>query len=262
MAPTFGNPLDDLFAENLRMVEPSSLTYKGKRGHEFTIHVDDDCREPASKKGTASENSILKMKGANKPAAKKKPVPQKVKVYKTKSGRTILGETSGNSSRTPSPRCPTTPYALNPSDVNWENQENWSPNMSPVVSTPATSVYQGSPSPSPRFDTQHTRVQTEPGNAFVHVDGVHIPRPLPCNTTLYREFDVPTWATKKAIKAAFKRLALIFHPDKHQGHMFTEAYANQMMERLLAAREVLLDDVLRAKYDADGILPTGWTFDG
>jgi hypothetical protein len=261
MTPNFGLFMDDPFTGNMPMGGPSSSMIKGKRGREFTIYTDDDCYEPALKKVTASENNIVKSKGSKKPAAAKKPVPEKIKIHTTKSGRTILGElpTSGNSSPTPSPRCPTTPYTLSPSDPNWENRENWSPNTSPAVSTPATSVHQGSPSPSPRFDTQFTRMQTE---AFVQVDGTHIPRSSPCNLALYREFDVPTWATKKAIKTAFKRLALLFHPDKHQGHTFTEAYANQMMERLLAAREILLNDVLRAKYDTDGILPTGWPFDG
>jgi hypothetical protein len=258
LSPSFGSPLDDASTDNLPKSEPSPMTTKGKRGREFTIHVDDDCCEPALKKATASENNIPKTKGSKKSAAKKKSVPKKIHVYKTKSGRTILGDlsSSGNSSPTPSPRLPTTPFTLSPFDLDWENLENYESQTAPAVSTPATSFDQATPSPSPRFETLLT---SEPATPVVHRRTRFQP-PRPCNLVLYHELDVPYWATKTAIKAAFKRLTLLFHPDKHQGNKMTEEYATKLTERLLAAREILMDNVLRAKYDADGILPEGWPF--
>lgn len=80
---------------------------------------------------------------------------------------------------------------------------------------------------------------------------------------LYHELELEDWkASEETIKNAFQSIAVRVHPDKVSGDEEVAAAANQKMQRVLAARNVLLDDVQRRKYHEDGVLPATWPFDG
>ena len=69
--------------------------------------------------------------------------------------------------------------------------------------------------------------------------------------TLYQVIQVDPHADQDVIEAAFKRLALKYHPDKS-----TSPDAPERMRELIAARDVLTDPGKRGRYDASiGIKP-------
>jgi DnaJ-class molecular chaperone with C-terminal Zn finger domain len=61
----------------------------------------------------------------------------------------------------------------------------------------------------------------------------------------YKILGVPRTAEKKAIKSAYRKLALEWHPDKNED----KEKAEQMFQDISEAYEVLSDDEMRAKYD-------------
>lgn len=61
----------------------------------------------------------------------------------------------------------------------------------------------------------------------------------------YKILGVSRTAEKKAIKSAYRKLALEWHPDKNED----KEKAEQMFQDISEAYEVLSDDELRAKYD-------------
>ena len=71
----------------------------------------------------------------------------------------------------------------------------------------------------------------------------HGPRPQ-SQPTLYEVLQVHHNAEPEVIEAAFKRLALKYHPDRSR-----EPDAAARMRELIAAREVLADAEKRAIYD-------------
>jgi len=69
---------------------------------------------------------------------------------------------------------------------------------------------------------------------------------LPAEADLYRVLQVDPSAEPEVIEAAYKRLALKYHPDHNRG----DALAEEQMKRINAAYTVLRKADLRADYDA------------
>lgn len=68
---------------------------------------------------------------------------------------------------------------------------------------------------------------------------------------LYAELGVPPTATKEEIQAAFRGLALRFHPDRG-GSDAEKQQLTARFQRLSAAYHVLRDEKRRRRYDATG----------
>lgn len=66
----------------------------------------------------------------------------------------------------------------------------------------------------------------------------------PRGRTFYQIMQVDQDAERDVIEAAFRRLAIKYHPDTSQDPM-----AAGKMREVLMARDILLDEVKRAKYD-------------
>lgn len=62
--------------------------------------------------------------------------------------------------------------------------------------------------------------------------------------TFYQVLQVDREAERDVIEAAFRRLAMKYHPDTN-----TSAEAQGRMREILQARDILLDEVRRAEYD-------------
>ncbi|MDP3562097.1 MAG: DnaJ domain-containing protein [Legionellaceae bacterium] len=67
--------------------------------------------------------------------------------------------------------------------------------------------------------------------------------------THYEVLGVPVDATQRQITVAFRKLALIWHPDKYKGSDPKEARKN--FDKISAAYETLNDPATRKKYDED-----------
>ena len=63
----------------------------------------------------------------------------------------------------------------------------------------------------------------------------------------YKILGLPSTATKKEIKKAFRQLARKYHPDLHPG----DKAAAEQFKRINEACQVLSDDSKRARYDLD-----------
>lgn len=61
----------------------------------------------------------------------------------------------------------------------------------------------------------------------------------------YKTLQVPPTATEVSIKKSFRRLALLYHPDKNQGNAVAEAFFKEIQE----AYEVLTDLKQREEYN-------------
>jgi curved DNA-binding protein CbpA len=66
----------------------------------------------------------------------------------------------------------------------------------------------------------------------------------------YDVLGVQPGASAEAIRAAYVKLALEFHPDRHQGNPL-EALAKQRLVLINQAYQALSDPQRRARYDAD-----------
>lgn len=71
------------------------------------------------------------------------------------------------------------------------------------------------------------------------------PAQAPRARTYYQILQVDQEAERDVIEAAFRRLAIRYHPDTS-----TEPAAPEKMREILDAREVLLDETRRQQYDA------------
>lgn len=69
------------------------------------------------------------------------------------------------------------------------------------------------------------------------------------NSNFYEVLNISSDATEKEIKTAYRRLMSIYHPDRHQGNPANLKAATQVMTKLNAARETLLDPLKRKSYD-------------
>lgn len=67
----------------------------------------------------------------------------------------------------------------------------------------------------------------------------------PRKRTFYQILQVDQEAERDVIEAAFRRLAIKYHPDTSQ-----DAMAESKMREILFARDMLLDEVKRREYDA------------
>jgi molecular chaperone DnaJ len=61
----------------------------------------------------------------------------------------------------------------------------------------------------------------------------------------YKTLQVPPTATEMSIKKSFRRLALLYHPDKNQDNAIAEAFFKEIQE----AYEVLMDPKQREEYN-------------
>lgn len=164
---------------------------------------------------------------ASRPSSKKTPNPRK-------DGRMPLGmkQDSGNSTPSPSPRDYSTPLSFNQADPLWMGFENFAPPTPPA--TPALPPLPPPPSPRRLRPRRHESA--------------------PRTMVLYDLLELSDrTASSKAIKAAYKRVALKNHPDKASPEETEAAHARML--KINAARDVLLDVRSRKKYDKDGKLP-------
>ncbi|KAF2250120.1 DnaJ-domain-containing protein [Trematosphaeria pertusa] len=171
--------------------------------------------------------------------------PQPKKPFGRKDGRIPLGvrKDSGNASPSPSPRDPTTPFRFRADDPFWQATENYY--------SPPPSPFTRSPGPSPTFGVPL------PGNA--HLPRSNRPRVShsrlgPKSMVLYNLLELSDWrACSEEIRAAYRRVAMKFHPDKVVGEEMEAATLK--MQQINAAKEVLLDAAARKKYHKTGKLP-------
>jgi curved DNA-binding protein CbpA len=70
---------------------------------------------------------------------------------------------------------------------------------------------------------------------------------LPADRTYYEIFGVPDRATFDEIKRAYRRLALLYHPDRHA--LEDKVRAEEIFKRVQAIYSVLSDPVQREEYD-------------
>lgn len=162
---------------------------------------------------------------------------------------------SGNTTPVPSPRAPDTPFPFSFADPLWENIENYDPR--PYLTPPPTPLSTSrSPSPLGRPPSRHSdrpgRHQgvIDPLSLFTNSEGLTKPR----NMALYELLELEDWnAKEKDIRAAWRSVAVIVHPDR-VGEEDKED-ATLKMQHLNAAKELLLDARRRRQYHANGVLP-------
>jgi len=93
-------------------------------------------------------------------------------------------------------------------------------------------------------DTQFQSKQTDTSGA--HYQKPKEPTPAKkVYTELYRTLEVPNTATPDEIKAAYRKLAKLYHPDRNPD-------STEKFKSINSAYEILSDDAKRAAYDHDG----------
>ncbi|EUC27841.1 hypothetical protein COCCADRAFT_30770 [Bipolaris zeicola 26-R-13] len=221
----------------IRLPVPAAHVVKNshskKRKPNFTIFTDDDTTSDVS-----SAISTPKRSRTNTPRT-----PLSERTYST------------NSTPAPSPRHSSTPFSLSPLDPYWENLENYAPFTVPA--TPPTTPPTVSP-PSPQLSSAHP-VNSRPSRPFTpsHPPPAspqsRLPPPPP-NTLLYTLLGLTSWrATPFTIKKSYRRMARTLHPDKASSEE-ERVKANAAMQRLNAARDVLVDAEKRKEYHRTGVV--------
>jgi hypothetical protein len=168
---------------------------------------------------------------------------------------------SGNSSPSPSPRLPVTPRlpttprlprapvrASVPDPLWEEDKENQDPNPVAPSARYVSSVPPMPPAgpPSPFYDS--------PAIGRGTFSSAFLPLPEPVNTTLYVILGLADWnASAAEIRSAWRQAALVYHPDHHSEE--NQVVATSEMQKLNAAKEVLLDARRRRNYHVTGELP-------
>ncbi|KAF2123532.1 DnaJ-domain-containing protein [Dothidotthia symphoricarpi CBS 119687] len=135
---------------------------------------------------------------------------------------------SPNISPAPSPLGPDTPFPYSPADPFWCDKENYdrrtyylTPPSTPVARRPST---------------------------------VSADTPAPKNMTLYSLLGLnDSKASDKKIRMAYKKMAMKYHPDRADQE--ERCAATLRMQRVNAARDVLLDQKRRKAYHQNGQLP-------
>jgi DnaJ homolog subfamily C member 9 len=72
--------------------------------------------------------------------------------------------------------------------------------------------------------------------------------PPPTEINPYSVLDVPTTSTPSEIRSAYRKLALQWHPDKHQN----KEEAHSKFQEIAFAYAILSDDNRRRRYDTTG----------
>jgi curved DNA-binding protein CbpA len=70
----------------------------------------------------------------------------------------------------------------------------------------------------------------------------------------YQVLEVPVTASKEEIRAAYRRLAKLYHPDKNAGN----AEAEEKFKLINEANEILSNEILRHEYDAYRLEQERW----
>ncbi len=99
--------------------------------------------------------------------------------------------------------------------------------------------------------------QTKRSRVYYRVD-YEPPRPSadpPRQQTLYDLLEVSPNASPEVIKAAYRQLAMKYHPDRQAGER-ERKHAEEIMKAINAAYETLIDPYRRAEYDRE--LRNGW----
>ena len=68
----------------------------------------------------------------------------------------------------------------------------------------------------------------------------------------YEVLGIDRGASPEVIKSAYRKLALQWHPDRHQGDDAAKAEAEKKFKQISEAHEVLSDPEKRARYDQFG----------
>ncbi|KAF2641191.1 DnaJ-domain-containing protein [Massarina eburnea CBS 473.64] len=211
------------------------------------------------------------------------PSPTTATTRPPSSGRTPLGtlKDGGNARYVSQPSSLDLPWPYSPHDPNWEDTENYllsplrsatfpSMNMPTSLlapssststphwwshpSTPASSVPSsplGTPPTTPGPEAPRVRAR-QPRTTRTRVISAAVDRPK--NMELYRLLGIKdAKASSLDIKAAYKKVAFKYHPDKVVDNM--REVAHKRMAKINAAKDVLMDAVARKKYDKDGKLP-------
>jgi hypothetical protein len=160
-------------------------------------------------------NIFINAENQPSPPVSTNPPPKK----KTKhTGRTPLSEISGNNSPTPNYLNPITgfPFPFNSEDPNFEETENFcytqtmprpSPIARPQTARPRTRAQR-------RARSYHSRSHTAPAFGSFPYSSV-APDPIPVCMVLYNLLEIKDYkASGEAIKVAYKKMGLIYHPDK------------------------------------------------
>ncbi|CAA9966264.1 DnaJ multi-domain protein [Pyrenophora teres f. maculata] len=138
-----------------------------------------------------------------------------------------------NSTPSPPSRLPDTPFTFSPTDPNWADLENYTPWFLTPPPTPHSA--------SPRL---HPRPRPRPADL-----------PAPINMTAYHVLDISNWkATRDTIKMAYRVAALAAHPDR-PASLEDKMRATERMQRINAARDLLLSTSARRRYHRDGKVP-------
>ncbi len=91
---------------------------------------------------------------------------------------------------------------------------------------------------------QRLRSQEQIAEELQRRQAAAIPPQPPRQRTYYQVLQVDQEAERDVIEAAFRRLAMKYHPDRAPGPV-----AAAKMREILQARDILLDEVKRAEYD-------------
>jgi hypothetical protein len=176
----------------------------------------------------------------------------------------------GNGSPRPSRRAPEAPWPSSSADPLWENRENYFLYTIPVAAPRNSSPAQPSNSrPTPRPASRPTThsVPRPTTHSVPRPAPQPVPRPArrrrasaanapraPNNMVLYNLLELQDWnAGTEQIQVAYRRAAMKYHPDRVPADQQHEATVQ--MQRVNAAKEVLLDARRRRAYNRSGKLP-------
>jgi hypothetical protein len=201
-----------------------------------------------------------------------RPAPKKTKL--TPRMPLAVKTDCGNDSPLPSPHAPDVPRPFSSTDPLWESNENYFSYTAPPPThhdpTPAQPsnnrpapretprpTSRPAPSPAPHPSPHPTpRPTSQSGSRPARrrrTSAVGAPR-TPNNMVLYNLLGLEDWnAGTEQIKLAYKKAAMKFHPDRVPAGQRQEATVQ--MQRVNAAKEVLLDTRRRRAYNRSGKLP-------